>query len=195
MYTLLTEPLILASGSPRRSEMLTGCGIAYEKKVSECDEAIIPGESAKDMVERLARLKAETVAALYTDRWVLGADTTVVVDGEILGKPEDINDAYRMLSHIQGRTHDVWGGFCLTRSGQSIVESHLSKVTIMPLNAESIRAYVETKEPMDKAGSYAIQGIGASLVSEVTGSYTNVVGLNLAAVINAMLNLSIIKRG
>lgn len=197
MYTLADTPIILASGSPRRSEMLQSCGIAFEKYVSECDEAVLPSETPKAMVERLAHLKAQTVATSHPSRWVLGADTTVVVDGDILGKPSDEEEAFSMLSRIQGREHEVWGAFSLVHvdSGIHKTVSHCSRVTMVALNDASIRAYIKTNEPMDKAGSYAIQGIGASIVAKVEGSYTNVVGLNLSSLLEVMLELKIVKRG
>ncbi len=197
MYTLVEAPIILASGSPRRSEMLQSCGVAFDKYVSECDETVLAGEAPKAMVERLAHLKARTVAALHRSRWVLGADTTVVVDGDILGKPRDQEEAFSMLSRIQGRAHEVWGAFSLVHEDLGIQKtvSHCSRVTMVPLNDASIWAYIKTNEPMDKAGSYAIQGIGASIVATVEGSYTNVVGLNLSSLLEVMLELKIVKRG
>ncbi len=194
MYSLKGEPIILASASPRRSEMLVACNIPIEKHVSECDETLVPGEAPKAMVERLSILKAETIAAKFENRWVLGADTTVVIDSDILGKPKDFEDAFDMLSRLQGRTHEVWGAFSIVKrdTGVSRCESFCTKVTLVSLEAAAIRSYIDTKEPMDKAGSYAIQGIGASIVSHVAGSYSNVVGLNLSALIQAMIKLKIL---
>jgi len=182
------QRLILASGSPRRKELLSGIGLSFETSVPGSDESILPGESAMKMVERLALRKAWAIAENNRQAWVLGADTTVVLHGEILGKPEDAKDAERMLSGLQGSTHEVVGAFAVINAARAIehVEVHRTSVTMIPLSPEVIREYVQSGEPMDKAGSYAVQGIGASLVSTVEGSYTNVVGLNLAATLQAL---------
>lgn len=194
MYTM-NEYLILASGSPRRSEMLTACGIQYKKIVSDVDEAILPNESPKAMVERLASAKAKAVADSHRGSWVLGADTTVVINGRILGKPSSKDEAFEFLKLLQGSSHEVWGGISLLHleSNRSYVLSSCSKVTMRPLSDQSIRRYIESGEPMDKAGAYAIQGIGASLVQSVEGSYTNVVGMDLCAVISTLIDCSIIR--
>ena len=125
---------------------------------------------------------------------VLGADTTVVVDGAILGKPDDKADALRMLSTIQGRTHLVWGGYALTGHGinSPIIESHCTEVFMIQLTPKMIEEYIATGEPLDKAGAYAIQGVGASLIEWVRGSYTNVVGLNIPAVISSLRRVGVI---
>lgn len=192
----MKEQLILASGSPRRSEMLSACGIKYTKIVSDIDEAVLPNEAPQVMVERLSLSKAQAVAEAHPDAWVLGADTTVVVQGQILGKPSDKDEAFQFIKMLQSNTHEVWGSFALVNLSQNKkhVQSSCSKVTMRALDDEAIRRYIESGEPMDKAGAYAIQGIGASLVQVVQGSYTNVVGLDLAAVIEAMLKLNIIAR-
>ena len=186
-----SEEIILASGSPRRSEMLQSAGILFKKIVTECDETPVSGESPETMVRRLSLLKASVGAESNPNTWVLGADTIVVLDGLILGKPADKKEARWMLEKIQGRWHEVWGGFSFVHRSKNInyTESHMSKVKIIPLSSDEIDSYIETGEPMDKAGAYAIQGIGASIVSEVNGSYTNVVGLNLSAVISALRKL------
>lgn len=184
----ISQPIVLASGSPRRKEMLEQAGIPFEQIISQCDESVHPGEAPDAMVRRLSRDKAVSVATSCPFRWVLGADTTVVVDGEILGKPNDEKDALRMLSLIQGRTHTVCGGFTLVNLSRDIIhtEVHESLVEIAPLTDAEIWRYISTGEPLDKAGAYAIQGIGSGIVVSVSGSYTNVVGLNLAAVLQAL---------
>ena len=186
--------LILASGSPRRRELLAGCGLTFEVVVSEVDEEILPSELPEDMVRRLSLAKANSVARRYPEAFVLGADTTVVVNGAILGKPSDELDAQRMLSIIQGTTHQVWGGFALVcdKSKYKVVESHSTDVAMIRLSREMIKDYVTSGEPLDKAGAYAIQGIGESLVERVNGSYTNVVGLNLASTIAALRRAEIV---
>jgi septum formation protein len=180
-------PIILASSSPRRRELLNDAGVPFSVVVSGCDETPIEGESAQAMVERLAYVKADAVAVQHPDAWVIGADTTVCIDGECLGKPEDEGMAIEMLARIQGRTHVVWGGFCVINRGMGVVEkrSYDTAVTMATMTQELIRWYVKTGEPMDKAGSYAIQGIGLQFVDRIDGSYSNVVGLN----INALLSL------
>ncbi|MBX7137693.1 MAG: Maf family protein [Oligoflexia bacterium] len=187
--------LILASASPRRSQLLSGVGINYEIMASGCDETPLVNETATDMVRRLALDKARFVARSHPDAWVIGADTTVVVDGEILGKPNNHADAVRMLSLLQGREHQVAGAFGIVCAARALeeVEVHTSTVHMVNLGKEAVAAYVHTGEPMDKAGAYAIQGVGAGLIEAVDGSYTNVVGLNLSALLKRLLKLQVIK--
>lgn len=182
------QRLILASGSPRRRELLSGVGLRFDVQVPGTDEAVLPGESAMKMVERLALRKGWAIAERERSSFVLAADTTVVLEGEILGKPESEADAQRMLSAIQGTTHQVVGAFAIVNASRAIehVEVHRSIVRMVPMTAGLIAEYVRSGEPMDKAGSYAVQGIGASLVASVEGSYTNVVGLNLSATLQAL---------
>ena len=186
---------ILGSASPRRKELLAGVGLAFEVIVSAVDETPDRGESAENMVRRLAQAKAEAVAALHPGAWVLGADTTVLIDGQILGKPDSPAQACEMLKQIQGRTHQVWGAFALrcVEAGVGLIEAHRSEVTLEPIPAAQISAYVATGEPLDKAGSYAVQGIGAAFIRSVHGSYTNVVGLNLAAVVQQLLAHGVVE--
>ena len=191
------QRLILASQSPRRRELLQDAGIRFDILPADADETEIPGEPAKQMVERLALAKADKIATAHPTAWVLAADTTVVIDGKILGKPLDQADAARMLGMIQGREHEVWGGICLVnrQSGFTKSETHCTKVKMRSLTPAEIKNYIQTGEPMDKAGSYAIQGIGAGLVEAVNGSYTNVVGLNLSATLALLRVAGIITDG
>ena len=185
MSQVLSAPrILLASGSPRRKELLSNAGVNFTVVVSGCDETPIEGESAQAMVERLAVVKAQAVLATSPEAIVLGADTTVVIDGECLGKPENTQDACRMLDRIQGREHEVWGGFAIIGSSPQlpIVRSLVTKVKMRPMTSQEIAWYVATGEPMDKAGSYAIQGIGLQFVDTIEGSYSNVVGLDIAQV-------------
>lgn len=186
--------LILGSGSPRRRELMQAAGLQFEVVQADCDESALAGEEPDRMVRRLAELKARSVGRTHKDAWVIGADTIVVINGTILGKPESSADAQRMLGLIQGKRHEVWGGIALLniRLGALHIEAHRSLVQMIPMDADFIRRYVESGEPLDKAGSYAIQGIGASLVSAVEGSYTNVVGLNLAATVAALKRFDIL---
>lgn len=180
-----TQKFILASASPRRADLLSALGLKFEIIPADINEDAQAGETAEALVERLAIEKAREISRKHPQSWVLGADTVVVLDDQILGKPCDRKDAARMLNLIQGRTHKVWGGIALLQSASNIqeVQSHMSEVEIVKLNAKQIQAYIDSGEPLDKAGAYAIQGIGAALVSRVAGSYTNVVGLNLSAVL------------
>ncbi|HEX3555248.1 MAG TPA: Maf family protein [Thermoanaerobaculia bacterium] len=170
---------ILASGSPRRRELLAGLGVRFTVRAVDLDETPGAGEPPEATVLRLARAKA--TARAEPGELVLGADTVVVIDGELLGKPRDPEDARRMLARLAGREHTVLTGVALEEPGRNRRTSALerSQVRMASLTPEEIAWYVSTGEPLDKAGSYAIQGIGALLVEEVRGNYTNVVGLPL----------------
>ncbi len=179
------KEIILASGSPRREELLSQAGIEFRKVISGCDEIEIAGESVSTMVERLALEKAQAVVQLHPESLVIGADTTVYIDGAVLGKPDSEQAACSMLQLIQGRTHEVWGGIALVCQANKTQEvwSHMTRVTMVEMSESEIRRYVATGEPMDKAGSYAIQGIGLQYVASIEGSYSNVVGLNIASLL------------
>jgi septum formation protein len=185
------SPIILASSSPRRKELLSQAGVAFTIVVSGCDETPVPGESAREMVERLAIIKAAVVADQHRHAYVIGADTTVCIDGEVLGKPESFEEACSMLKKIQGRTHEVLGGIAIINRSQALEKrwSHSTKVTMAPMSEEVIARYVRSGEPMDKAGSYAIQGLGLQFVDSVEGSYSNVVGLNISALMVELVGL------
>ena len=173
--------LVLASGSPRRFELIRSLGLDFKVRVPFVDERPLGGEDPRSYVLRLAREKALAVAG--AGEAVLGADTTVVHGGEIIGKPRGPGDARRMLARLQGETHTVMTGVALVRHGGSgpcvDVEFSSSDVRMQPMTRAEIWAYVETGEPLDKAGSYALQGIGAAFVAWVRGSPTNVIGLPL----------------
>ena len=174
--------LILASASPRRRELLAGLGLRFEVRPADIDETPRDGETPASYVLRLAQEKAAAVAA-PDGALVLAADTTVVIDGEILGKPEDEADARRMLGLLAGREHEVLTGISLRETGgraASHVES--SRVRMAALSAEEIAWYAATGEPLDKAGAYAVQGLGVLFVETVTGNHSNVVGLPIPAV-------------
>lgn len=171
--------LILASGSPRRRQLLAAMGVRFEVRPTDVDESALPGESPEQHVRRLARDKSR--AQVLAGELVLAADTVVVFNGDVLGKPRDRDDAQSMLRRLSGRRHVVLTGLALTAGTlQKTVDSvERSEVEIAPLSEEEIRWYVGTGEPLDKAGSYAIQGLGALFVTSVMGNYTNVVGLPL----------------
>lgn len=174
--------------------MLTGLGLCFKVAPSSVDETLLNGELPEEHVRRLALAKAEDVSEQYRDKWVLGADTIVVIDHGILGKPRDEAEARAMLAQLNGRTHQVFTGYALvnaSRPGTVIVRCVASSVHIRELSPEEISGYVRTGEPMDKAGAYAIQGIGSGIVERVTGSYTNVVGLPLCEVARDLKALGI----
>lgn len=173
--------IVLASQSPRRSEILRQAGIPFVAKPANVDETARPGESPEEYVRRLARDKTLAVRAAPGDI-VLGADTTVVVDGEILGKPADSADAARMLSLLADHEHQVLTGICLRRGAEIIIDCARTCVWFKPLMREEIADYVATGEPMDKAGAYAIQGLASKFIERIEGSYANVVGLPIELV-------------
>jgi septum formation protein len=178
--------IILASTSPRRKELIASLHLAFEVIPSHADEDTPPEWTPEQTVQELAMRKALAVyrglEGREQDAVIVGSDTVVVLDGDILGKPVDEADAERMLSRLQGREHRVFTGVaCIDASnGQSMVQYRQTDVTMKELSEATIRAYVQTGEPSDKAGSYAIQGIGASLIERVEGCYFNVVGLPLS---------------
>lgn len=178
--------LVLASASPRRSELLRAAGIAFECRTTSVDEAIHPGESPEQYVRRLAEAKAEAVPAAPGRGAVLGADTIVVIDGRILGKPADDPDARAMLRRLAGRTHEVLTGICLIWPADGTLRRvtgvERTMVEVSPLTDVEIDWYVSTGEPADKAGAYAIQGLASRFVRRIDGSYSNVVGLPMALV-------------
>lgn len=175
--------LILASGSPRRKDLLKSVGLGFEVIVPNISEVRKRGEAPQDYVRRLAREKAgkvaEGLAQSRSSSWiVIAGDTTVVSPkGKVLEKPLDSKDAQRMLKLLQGETHTVLTGYCLLSSEQEVHRTVKSRVTLRKLSLGDIQRYIATGEPMDKAGSYAAQGFGMALISKLSGSYTNVVGL------------------
>jgi septum formation protein len=183
--------LILASASPRRQELLRNAGIPFKVQPADINESPLPGEPPQECAQRLAREKALAVFQSRPQNFVLGADTIVVVDDAILGKPRDADDAARMLRMLSGHTHAVVTGVCLVgpvASGQWPVASQTKSasettlVTMCEISDDEIRDYVATGEPMDKAGAYAIQGIASRWITRIEGDYSNVVGLPVALV-------------
>ena len=187
--------LILASASPRRQELLRSAGVPLKVMPSNADESFAPGEKPERHVLRLARGKAREVAERFPDRWVLAADTVVVIGDRVLGKPKDPKEAGKMLRLLSGREHRVITGYCLLRSsGRNRKEGHITtRVFFKPLTSAEIRWYIATREPFDKAGGYAIQGRGAFMIKRIVGSYTNVVGLPLCEVIEALKEVKAVK--
>lgn len=176
------ERLVLASASPRRRELLAALGLDFEVRPVDLDETPLPGEAPPDYVTRLALAKAS--ARVAPGEWVLAADTVVVIDGALLGKPAGPDEAREMLARLAGREHEVFTGVAVLHDGEprrvaAAVER--TAVRMASLSSAEIDWYVATGEPMDKAGAYAVQGLGALLVEAVFGNYTNVVGLPLPA--------------
>jgi septum formation protein len=194
--------LVLASASPRRQELLRNADIPFTVQPADIDETPLEGEQARACAERLAREKALAVWRTRPQDLVLGADTVVVVDGHILGKPVDAADAARMLRMLSGRDHQVITGVCLVRSSESnqstgasceaiATDSATTIVTMAGIPDEEIHAYVTTGEPMDKAGAYAIQGIASRWIPRIEGDYSNVVGLPVALVYRMLKELRV----
>src|ERR1035441_8724944 len=184
--------LVLASASPRRQELLHNAGVIFEVQPSDILEDPLQGEKAKDCAQRLAREKALAIAQKRPNDPVLGADTVVVIDNQILNKPVDAADAIRMLRLLSGRTHQVVTGACLVANGQPSVSSETTLVTMTEISEKEIIDYVATGEPMDKAGAYAIQGIASRWIPRIEGDYSNVVGLPLALVYRMLRQAGVI---
>ena len=178
----MNKKIILASGSPRRREILENIGLNFSVSVSNADEGSVSPEGIPVgiYVQELAMLKA-AASAKTAERGalVIGADTVVSLDGKILTKPTDENDAFEMLTELSGKTHEVYTGICVTDTSdmKSVCRSACTKVTFSPLTEKIVRAYIQTGESSDKAGAYGIQGKGALLVEKIDGDYFNVVGL------------------
>ena len=180
----MNDPIYLASASPRRRELLAQLAIQVERISADIDETPLPGENARDYTERLARSKAEAgwAAVLRQNlppRLLLAADTTVALDGEIFGKPDNTADAECMLRALSGRSHQVMTGVAVCREGEIITCCSVTEVRFRPLNDDDIAAYLASGEPFDKAGAYAIQGRAAVFVEHIAGSFSGVVGLPL----------------
>lgn len=189
--------LVLASASPRRRELLERLGVHFAVVPSAAEEILQPGETPEEHVVRLSRDKAAEVAARrdVAGRWFLGSDTVVLRDTTVLGKPRDEAEAAAMLRSLAGRRHRVLSGYAVVdrQSGQVEAGAVATTVSFKQLTAEEIAGYIATGEPLDKAGAYAIQGIGAFLVRGIEGSYTNVVGLPLCEVIEVLERLGAIR--
>jgi septum formation protein len=178
---------VLASASPRRTALLTMLGLAHEVAPADVDESVLPGEAAPAHVERLAREKARVIAARRPDALVLGSDTVVVLDGEILGKPARRQDAVATLMRLSGRDHVVFTALALAAPrGEVHAVVSSTRVRFRDFDEPTARRYVATGEPMDKAGSYGIQGLGAALIDEVDGDYFTVVGFPIPALVRLL---------
>jgi len=178
--------LVLASGSPRRRELLTIAGYTFEVMAADIDESERAGEEAAAYVLRLAEEKAQVVAARVPDAVVLGADTTVVIDGEIMQKPVDAADAERMLRKLSGRTHQVHTGLAVVRGGVTTSRVETTDVVFRVIGDAELEHYVASGHATDKAGAYGIQGYAARWIPRIEGDYFNVVGLPLSAVVELL---------
>lgn len=187
--------IILASHSPRRRELLSALGIAFEVIGADVDETMTAGESVEQHVLRLAGQKAWAVYTRQPDAVVIGADTVVVVDGQLLGKPADTEDAARMLGLLSGKTHEVLTGVAVIvpQCQDAYAQVVRTAVIMRALDGREIAAYAATAEPMDKAGAYAAQGMASAFISKIEGSYTNVVGLPAAEVTELLLTLGALE--
>lgn len=180
--------LVLASSSPRRQELIRSLGLPVTIRVSNADETVADKLAPGEIVGQLSLRKASAVFERLTEEErashfaIVGSDTIVVLDGQVLNKPEDAADAHRMLSMLQGRSHQVYSGLCLIdcASGHHTVKHSMTSVHMKPVSSEQIGRYIESGEPMDKAGAYAIQGLGATLIDRIEGDYFTVVGLPLS---------------
>jgi len=182
-----SSKVILASASPRRRQLLAGAGIQFDAIESRVPEGHVAGEPPRDYALRMAREKAAAVSSRFTDAIVIGADTIVVCDTQILEKPADAADARRMLAMLSARTHTVVTAFALARGGNILESSPVeSRVTFRKLGDAEIDAYIATGEPFDKAGAYGIQGVGGGFISQVEGSRDNVMGLPTERVVAAL---------
>lgn len=183
--------VILASQSPRRRQLLTMIGIAHTVVPPDIDETYPAGEQPAAHAERLAREKAAAIALRCPDTVVIGADTIVVIDSRVLGKPRDIEDAARMLRELSGRTHVVHTGVAVSRGGRMVSDVASVAVTFRALTHADITAYVATGEPMDKAGAYGVQGYGSTIVDHIDGDYFAVMGLALNTLVRLLQRVGI----
>ncbi len=183
--------VVLGSSSPRRRDLLTLVGIVHTVEPADVDESIHAGELPELYAERLSRAKAETIAARNPDALVIGADTIVVIDDAVLGKPRDVGDAERMLAILSGRSHTVMTAVAVVFNGAIASAVETVDVTFRAIDADEIRSYVATGEPMDKAGAYGIQGYGATIVRRIDGDYFAVMGLSLVRLVALMADLGV----
>lgn len=191
----MASSIILASASPRRQELLASAGVTFSVVPGDIDETPYPGEEPTAHVVRLAEEKAREASARAAGRFFIGADTIVVLEGEILGKPRDEADAAVMLRKLSNRMHHVITGFAVVdhESGRTVSRAVSTEVYFRKITDAEIAAYIATGCPLDKAGAYAIQGGAASMVEKINGSYTNVVGLPLCEVVGALRELAAVN--
>jgi septum formation protein len=183
--------VVLASQSPRRRQLLDLIGIRHDVKPADIDETVRAGEFPEQYAERVAREKVEHVAKQNGNALIVGADTIVVIDDVILGKPRDVDDAARMLRMLSGRSHTVMTAVAARHQGRTVSGVEIVDVTFLPLDDDSISRYIATGEPMDKAGAYGIQGYGATIVRRIDGDYFAVMGLSLVRLVAVLRELGV----
>jgi septum formation protein len=195
MTICLSKSFILASASPRRQDLLRSVGLKFKIIPAHVNEEYLAGESPREHVKRLSLSKAMAIAQKYPDAWVLGADTIVVIDGLILGKPKNKKKAREMLEALSDREHKVFTGFTLAHVATKVYKTKVisSAVQFKRISSEEMEWYVSCDEPYDKAGGYAAQGRGASFIKSIRGSYTNVIGLPLCEVMEELQNLKVLN--
>jgi septum formation protein len=181
-----SDRLLLASASPRRAELLTAAGFSFDVDPVDVDESRLPGEPAAVYVERLARLKAAAGVGRHAGRVVVAADTAVVLGEDVLGKPRDTRDAVNMLGRLSGGAHEVLTGLAVASRGHTHAHVERTQVWFRELSRREIDWYVASGEPMGKAGAYAIQGLAARFIPRIDGSYSNVVGLPVSALVDLL---------
>ncbi len=189
------DAIILASESVRRVDILRTLGIPFSIIPPDVDESRRPGEPSKEYVKRISYDKAHKVGKLFPDKWVIGADTIVVYKNKTLGKPKSEKDAFLMLKTLGGKWHKVITGFCVLNVSQEIVYRDAVETSVYMKNMQDheIMRYISTSEPLDKAGSYAVQGKAGYMVKEIKGSYTNIVGLPICEVAEVLLSLGVLS--
>ena len=193
-FSPMQIPVILASASPRRRELLALVGIVHEVRPADIDESLWPGETPVGHSERLARGKAHAIAAAAGDAVVIAADTIVVVDGDILGKPRDVAHATEMLRRLSGRQHTVYTAIAVARGERTESAVEAVEVVFRALSDSEIAEYIATGEPMDKAGAYGIQGFGATIVERVDGDYFSVMGLGMRRLVALLERVGVTYR-
>ena len=189
------DSIILASESTRRVDILRTLGISFSIIPPNIDEKRKKDETPKYFVLRISFEKANKVGNLFSDKWVIGADTVVVIKNKILGKPKNERDAFNMLKYLSGKWHKVITGYCVLNASKNVIyrDAVETRVYLRDLTEDEIARYIKTSEPFDKAGSYAVQGKGGYMVKEIKGSYANVVGLPICEVAEALLSLGVLS--
>jgi septum formation protein len=195
MGLVMDGSFILASASPRRIELLKGFGLSFDVIPSGADESFRPGETPRDHVRRISGAKALAVAADHPDAWVLGADTIVVIDGRVLGKPKDKEDARNMLRLLSGQEHSVYTGFSIVGKAKALLRQRVvrSVVVFRRISEDELEWYVNSDEPYDKAGGYAVQEKGGLFARRIRGSYSNVIGLPVSEVFEVLKEIGAIR--
>lgn len=188
MQIVSPERIILASSSPRRIELLKLMGLPFDSMPADIEETVLANETPRRHVLRLSKAKTRFIAKTYPDSWVIGADTIVFLDGEIVGKPANPMDARMTLARLSDRRHEVFTGFCIMNMKRKITSCEVvrSSVIFRKIDADEISWYASTPEPYDKAGAYAVQGMSAAFIREIKGSFTNVMGLPMCELVEKL---------